>query len=378
MGVARRSGILAWLLMAGCGVIEQVTPHAPSALRALSRDECRATLIDDSDFAALQRAAEQSLAYYRRLPEEHTFTLLDRSVTVRELRTVLESLFAEPLQPGGAAELCERFTLTRITPSQPLLVTGYYEPELPARRRRSERFKYPLYELPDDLVTVDLAPLCPGCPAKRAAGRVRDGELVPYYTRAEIESGAIGDHATAIAWLDDPVEAFFIHVQGSALLHFDDGVHMHVSYNGSNGRPYTSIGRLLVESGSLAEADVSLVSLKAYLRAHPEGRDALLQRNERYIFLRTVPIGPVGSLGQPLTPGRSLAADVRAYPPGALVFLKTIGAPTAVSRLALLQDAGVAISGDHRLDLFWGSGESAAAVAGDMRAGGELFFVLPR
>ena len=377
MGVARQLAIVALAACAGCTLVERVSPPSSSS-QTLTRDECRATLTDDGDLGALQRAAEQSLDYYRRQPEDRSFVLLDRSVTVRELRTVLESLVAEPIRSDNAAALCDRFTLVHVAPTQPLLVTGYYEPELPARRRRTERFRYPLYELPDNLVTVDLGSFCPSCPTRRAAGRVRDGELVPYYSRAEIDAGVLGDHASVIAWLDDPVEVFFIHVQGSALLRFDDGVHMHVSYNGSNGRPYTSIGRVLVETGKLNAADVSLAAIKAYLRSHPDERDALLQRNERYVFFRTVPIGPVGSLGQPLTTGRSLAADSRVYPPGALVFITTNSASGATSRLALLQDSGIAISGDNRLDLFQGSGDSAAAIAGDMRADGELYFVLPR
>ncbi|HVN84885.1 MAG TPA: MltA domain-containing protein [Candidatus Binatia bacterium] len=375
---SRRSIALSTLLLiAGCGVVRHVTAPTATATRTLSRDECRTVMVDDSDLSSLQRALERSLDYYRRLPEDQAVPLLDRTVTVRELRDVMESLISQPVGANDAARLCDRFALVQALPARPLLITGYYEPELPARRRRSERFRYPIYELPDDLVTVDLTPFCASCTPKRAVGRVRDGELVPYYTRAEIDRGALGEHGSVLAWLDDPVEAFFLHVQGSARLHFDDGVHMEVSYNGSNGRPYTSLGRVLVETGKLALADVSLSSLKTYLRDHPDERDELMQRNERCIFFRTVPVGPVGSLGQPLTAGRSIAADARVYPPGALVLLKSADSAVA-SRLALLQDAGVAISGDHRLDFFCGTGESAAAAAGGMQAGGELYFVLPK
>jgi membrane-bound lytic murein transglycosylase A len=373
--------LVALALLPQCTRIER-QPVAPQAgiTQTLSRDECRAVARDEADPATLLRAAEQSLEYFRRIPADRALPLVDRTLTAGELRGVIEALLAQPPSTGDVASLCDRFTLVRVVPRAPLLVTGYYEPELPARRRRTPRFRYALYGVPDDLVEVELSQYCSTCTGKRAIGRVRNGELVPYHTRAEIDAGAIDASAAPIAWLDDPVEAFFVHVQGSARLRFDDGVHMHVGYGGSNGRPYTSIGKVLIDAGKLAPEQVSLATLKDYLRAHPAERDAILQRNERYVFFRTVAVGPVGSLGVPLTAGRSLAADARFYAPGALVFLKTPAAPDvpALARLALIQDAGVAISGDHRLDVFWGSGETAAAIAGTMQAPGELFVVLPR
>jgi len=374
--------VFAAVALPQCAVVERITPEKPSVLQELSAEECRAVLLDDTDPSTLRRAAAQSLEYYRRLPEDRELTLLDRKVTVRDLRSVLESLFAQPLPPGDAAALCDRFRLVRVAPPTALLVTGYYEPEIDARRSRSERFRYPLYALPDDRVEVDLTPFCSACAGKRAVGRVVQDELVPYYSRAEIDAGALDRHAHAIAWLDDPVELFFLHVQGSALLRFDDGVHVHVGYNGSNGRPYTSIGRVLIDAGKMSAEQMSLASLKDYLRAHPDERDSILERNERYVFFRVVSAGPVGSLGVPLTAGRSLAADPNVYPPGALVLLKiqTGAENTArtISRLALLQDTGAAIQGPGRLDVFWGSGETAAAIAGGMRDPGELYFLLPR
>ena len=374
--------LLAAVALPQCAVVERVVPEKPSALQELSTDECRAVLLDDTDPATLQRAAAQSLAYYRRIAEDRELALLDRKVSVRALRSVLESLSAQPLPTGDPAALCDRFRLVRVAAPTPLLVTGYYEPEIDARRGRNQRFCYPLYSLPNDRVEVDLTPYCSACAGQHAVGRVANGELVPYYTRGEIDAGALDKHANAIAWLDDPVELFFLHVQGSALLRFDDGAHVHVGYNGSNGRPYTSIGRVLIDAGKMSAEQMSLASLKDYLRAHPDERDAILERNERYVFFRVVSAGPVGSLGVPLTAGRSLAADPQVYPPGGLVLLKiqTGAEDTArtISRLALLQDTGAAIQGPGRLDVFWGSGETAAAIAGGMRDPGELYFLLPR
>ena len=386
MGIAHRSfaglllAALALATLPQCRRIEP-RPTAPQGgtTQTLSRDECRAVLRDDTDPATILPAAERSLDYYRRIPEDRALPVLNRTVPARDLRGVIESLVARP-PSTDTASLCDRFTLARVVSALPMLITGYYEPELAARRQRGGRFRYPLYAVPDDLVEVDLAKYCPTCAGKHAIGRVVNGELAPYFSRAEIDTGVIDSQTSVIAWLDDPVEAFFVHVQGSAQLRFDDGVHMHVGYNGSNGRPYTSIGKVLVDAGKLAPDQVSLATLKDYLRAHADERDAILERNERYIFFRTVPAGPVGSLTVPLTAGRSVAADAHFYAPGALIFLKTTASADtpAISRLALIQDAGAAISGDNRLDLFCGSGETAGAIAGTMRAPGELYILLPQ
>ncbi|MFQ5666360.1 MAG: murein transglycosylase A [Candidatus Binatia bacterium] len=284
------------------------------------------------------------------------------------------------------ARICERFRVYRVAGGAPLLVTGYYEPELPASRARTERFRYPLYRAPDDLVHIDLRQFCPACDSRVTEGRVEDGSLVPYYARAQIEAGALAGRGYEIAWLDDPIEAFFVHIQGSALLRFGDGVHMQVSYSRSNGRPYTSIGRLLIAQGKMAPGQVSLQALRDYLHAHPGEGAALMATNQRYIFFRTVVAGPIGSLGVPLTAGRSLAADAAVYPPGTLGFLRIHAGPglqgstgsLAVSRFTFMQDAGVAITGANRLDVFWGTGRTAEALAGDMHNGGELYLVLPQ
>jgi membrane-bound lytic murein transglycosylase A len=349
-------------------------PH----LVALSADECRSTLQDDAPATSLPQAVARSLDYLEKLPPDHTFVLLDRRVTAGELAAMLRDV-------GGAADICARFRLYRAELPQSLLVTGYYQPELPARRARSARFRYPLYRIPNDLVEADLTQFCPACGGRVIEGRVKDGQLVPYYSRAEIDRGALIGGGYEIAWLDDPVEAFFLHVQGSALLRFDDGVQMQVSYAGSNGRPYTSLGRVLVEQGKVARETVSLQSLKEYLRSHPAEQQQLMDVNERYIFFRPVIAGPIGSIGVPLTAGRSVAADASLYPRGALAFLQVrprdvpaTGDRPVFSRLVLTQDTGTAITGAGRIDMFFGTGATAESIAGDLRNPGELYFVLPR
>jgi membrane-bound lytic murein transglycosylase A len=357
-------------------------PH----LVALDAESCRAVLRDDAPLASLRQAAARSAEYLQRIPQGRLLPVLDRQVAVGELLPLLAALADAPVvETDWAQQVCGRFRLYRADLPQPLLVTGYYEPQLAASRRRSDRFRYPVYRVPADLVDVDLGQFCPACGNRVAQGRVQNGKLVPYYSRAEIDGGVLADHDYEIAWLDDPVEAFFLHVQGSAELRFEDGVHMQISYSGSNGRRYTSLGRVLIKQGKMSRDRVSLQALKDYLRAHPDEQAALMASNERYIFFRTVVAGPIGSLGVPLTAGRSIAADTSVYPPGGLAFLRIArrdasgeSDPPLVSRFAVIQDTGTAITGPSRLDVFWGTGPAAEAVAGDMRNQGELYLVLPR
>ncbi|MBP1685565.1 MAG: transglycosylase [Deltaproteobacteria bacterium] len=358
-------------------------PH----LVALDAESCRAMLRDDAPVASLQQAAARSVEYLQRVPQDRLLPVLDRQIAVAELLPVIAALAAgTSAGDDWSQQVCGRFRLYRADLPQSLLVTGYYEPQLAASRRPSARFRYPVYRVPDDLVDVDVSHFCPECRNRVAQGRVENGKLVPYYSRGEIEAGVLAERGYEIAWLDDPVEAFFLHVQGSAELRFEDGVHMQISYSSSNGRPYTSLGSVLIEEGRMSRDSVSLQALKDYLRAHPDEQAALTARNQRYIFFRTVAAGPIGSLGVPLTAGRSIAADPSVYPPGGLAFVRVArrdartaeSAQPLVSRFALIQDAGTAIAGPNRLDVFWGSGATAEAVAGDMRNPGELYVVLPR
>jgi membrane-bound lytic murein transglycosylase A len=355
---------------------------APDRLVALSASECRAVLRDDSSTESLRRGLAHSLNYLSRSPLQRSVDVLDRKVSGADLFGVARAAQAT-LAAGGdvAAAVCDRFRVHRVDRAERTLVTGYYEPELPASRVATQRFKYPLYRVPDDLVEIDLERFCDACPARKLHGRVRDHEFVRYYTRAQIDAGALAGKDHELAWLDDPVEVFFLHIQGSATLRLTDGTEMQVSYAGSNGLPYTSIGRQLVQEGKLPVAAASLQGLKAYLRSHSAEQAAIMAANERYIFFRTVAAGPIGSLGVPLTAGRSIAADRNVYPPGALAFLRIYDrdrSKVAFSRFVLIQDAGIAIQGPGRIDTFWGTGAEGERIAGPMRNDGELYVILPQ
>ncbi len=260
------------------------------------------------------------------------------------------------------------------------LLTGYYEPLLKGARARGGIYQTPLLKRPPDLVSADLGSFRPSWRGERLAGRVEDGKLVPYATRAEIEAGALDRFDLALVWVDDPVAAFFLQIQGSGRVELAGGGTMRLGYDGENGQSYVSIGRLLVENGALTLDQVSAQSIKAWLAAHPDQAKSFMDRNPSYVFFRVLNgDGPVGTQGVALTPGRSLAVDREFIALGVPVFLDVAQAgQDPVRRLTVAQDTGAAIRGPLRGDLFWGFGSEAETRAGGMRALGRVYLLLPR
>lgn len=381
--------LIAALALGAGGCAWELTREAPATPRALVEvpPEEFPALADDSDVASLLQCLRRSLDGLDRIPPDRAYTVAGERITAADLRQGLASfqdiVLASP-KPIDWKSVVGRFRLWRAAAPSGMLFTGYFEPELTASRDRSDRYRYPIYRVPDDLVQVDLATYCPGCKAGPLVGRVKEHALVPYYSRAEIDGdGVLQGEDAELAWLDDPIEVFFLHVQGSGRLRFADGTAMQVSFAGSNGRDYRSIGKLLVDAGKVPLETASLQTLKQYLREHPDDRDAILFANERYIFFRPVPVGPIGSMGVPLTPGRSVAVDPGVYPLGSLAFIKTqrpaaSGGTVPLSRFVCAQDAGAAIAGPGRVDVYWGEGADAERVAGPMRSPGEMYLVLPK
>lgn len=259
------------------------------------------------------------------------------------------------------------------------LFTGYFEPELRGARKPGGAFGVPLLRRPPDLVMVELGLFRPAWRGERIAGRVVDGRLRPYESRTEIERGAIDRFHLGFLWVDDPVDAFFLSVQGSGRVRLGDGSLVRVGYDGQNGRPYVAIGRLLAERGVMPKEEVSLASIRAWIAAHPEAGKALMDENPSYVFFRELRgDGPIGAEGVVLTPGRSLAVDAAFLPLGVPVWLDIAQDGRALRRLALAQDTGGAIRGPVRGDLFWGFGPEAEAAAGRMRAEGAYYLLLPK
>jgi membrane-bound lytic murein transglycosylase A len=263
------------------------------------------------------------------------------------------------------------------------LITGYYEPVLRGSRKASAVFRHPVYGLPDDLLVVDLAEARPELKGMRLRGRLEGRRVVPYWTRADIDNGRAPLRGRELLWVDDPLDAFFLQVQGSGQVRLENGEVLRLGYADQNGHAYTSVGRVLVERGDLTVEEASMQGIRAWARNNPERMTELLNQNASYVFFRELAPGspgPVGSLGTPLAAGRSLAVDPRVIPMGAPVFLLTRmpGSGEPIQRLLAAQDTGGAIKGAVRADLFWGSGDEAGRLAGVMREPGRLWVLLPR
>ena len=253
--------------------------------------------------------------------------------------------------------------------------TGYFEPQIKGSRVKAPGYEVPVYRVPPDLVELSAeAAAAAGTPRR---GRMQDGVMVPYYERSEIEDGALAGKGLEIAWAADPIEFFFLQIQGSGRLALPDGSVMRIGYAGQNGREYVGIGRLMRERGLLEPGKTSMQGIVEWLRAHPEEGRAIMRENKSYIFFRelTGP-GPLGALELPVTPRTTVAADPNFVPLGAPVLLD-LDRPEA-SGLWIAQDTGGAIKGANRFDTFWGAGDQAALTAGGMQGRGKAWILLPK
>ncbi len=265
------------------------------------------------------------------------------------------------------------------------LVTGYYEPLLHGARKRGGAFQTPLHRTPDDLLTVDLASVYPELKGMRLRGRLQANKVVPYPSRAELmKSGGLD--GKELLWVDDPIEAFFLQVQGSGRVQLaDGGATVRLAYADQNGHPYKSIGKYLVDRGDMTLDQASAQGIKIWYAAHPERRQELLNANPSYVFFKEEQLldpkkGPKGALGVPLTPMRSIAIDSAILPLGVPVYLATTqpNSTAVLQRLMMAQDTGGAIKGAVRADYFWGFGAEAGEKAGRMKQRGMMWVLLPK
>ncbi|MFZ5509604.1 MAG: murein transglycosylase A [Pseudomonadota bacterium] len=274
------------------------------------------------------------------------------------------------------------FQLVNPDGSRDGLITGYYEPVLKGARSRDRKNRYPVYGVPDDLLVIDLGELYPELKAMRLRGRLDGRKVVPYYSRAELEQRAPQLRDKVLYWVEDPIELFFLQIQGSGQIQLADGSRVRIGYADQNGHPYRSVGRYLINNGGLPAEQASMQGIKAWARANPQRLDELLNTNPSFVFFRDIPLdsaGPLGALGVPLTPARSLAVDPRTTPLGAPVYLDTTrpGADEPLRQLMVAQDTGGAIKGPVRADFFWGLGPEAGALAGNMKQSGRMWVLLP-
>ena len=379
------------LLIAGClifllgGCLPPVTwePLPPEKPPFYPEQKSIYPLTDDADRISLQTAVERSLAHLAKKnsaansPVSLRGTMgnlfspakLHRSLTI--FRGILRRASDESELDRRVREAFTFWEVTSGGGTRPILLTGYYEPVVEGQLEPGGGYLYPIYRRPEDLV-----------------GITARGQSAPYYSRKEIDcQGVLRGKGYELAWLKDPWERFVLHVQGSGQVRLPDGRTLRVGFAASNGRPYRSIGRYLVEQGFLSEQELSLSRVQEFLRQHPERRDEILSINERYIFFRFIPgkEGPIGSLGFPLTPGRTVATDPTVFPPGALAYLIArqpvfdeagrLKAKKTLRRFVLNQDTGAAMKGPERVDFFCGSGEAAGKIAGTMREEGKIYFL---
>jgi membrane-bound lytic murein transglycosylase A len=265
------------------------------------------------------------------------------------------------------------------------LITGYYEPILAGSRNRTATYRFPVYGVPDDLVVVDLTEQHPELKGLRLRGRIEGRRLVPYWSRAEFENrgrDGVVPGVPVLAWVRDPVELFFLQIQGSGQIQLDSGERLRLGFADQNGHAYRSLGRYLADRGELSIEQASMQGIKAWAQANPEKLADALHSNPSYVFFRTSESaeGPTGALGVPLTAGYSIAVDPRFVPLGAPVFLATTMplSTQALERLVVAQDTGGAIRGAVRADFFWGTGDAAGAQAGRMRQQGAMWLLWPR
>lgn len=389
---------LALGLGAGCVARPAPLPPLPSAVTAATAlvptgAPDAAGLLDDGDHESLRAAVRESLAWLDTQPPDRALVFGPRTVAAgahrQALRHLLAMLADDPPADVLAARVLREFEPLRSIGATDgsVLFTGYHEPVIDAGEHPDPTFPVPILGLPDDLIEVALEAFDPRFRGERIFGRLDGPRLVPYWTRAEIEAGQLRARAPVLAWARDPVDAFFMEIQGSGTLRLPDGREVRVGYAASNGRAYRSIGRLLIDEGHLAQETVSLQTIRAWLAAHPEERARVLRYNESYVFFRRLDGPPLGSLGVPVSPGRSIATDPRLFPPAALAFVRTDRPRRAADgriawlplrRFVLNQDTGGAIRGPGRVDLFWGRGADAELAAGLMKQPGELYFLAPR
>ncbi|MDL2269510.1 MltA domain-containing protein [Desulfosarcina sp. OttesenSCG-928-A07] len=385
--------LILWAVAVWCGTS---FPSAVSAASAYTPETAmvrldRADYPDFSDGLLLDNLVhgiDQSLVYLSKLPETRVFQFGPDSYTCRHLVESLVRLRnVVQTRPDPAALtrfITDHYRVYRSVggPGGGMLFTGYYEPHLHGSLVPDGRYRYPVYSLPSDLVISTNK-----YTGKKTVGRIQGRRMVSYPDRKTIEADSgFYRKARPLAWVDNKVDLFFLHIQGSGRVYLSNGTFIRVHYDGTNGQPYRSIGKLLMDRGKILAEDMSMQAIKTYLAQHPEEVDAILNSNPSYVFFKIEASGPTGAIEVDLTPGRSVAVDRRVFPMAAPVFFQTripvidgkgeIRRWMDFSAFALNQDTGGAIRGPGRVDIFWGNGPYAQIAAGHLKEPGAFFLLV--
>ncbi len=348
-------------------------------------------LNDDLDFAALDLAIDRSVAYYEGPGRNSVYRMADKLIGAKQMMESLTAFRKIIKSDAGIEEkknqIRQEFDIYRAAGDGEhggVLFTGYYEPLLDGSLTPSEKYRYPLYKTPPELVTQAISK------NKTKVSWMKNGESVPYYTRREIDvDGVLKGRGLELIWVSDPAELFSLHIQGSGKIRLEDGKIITVSNAQNNGWPYRTMPTSLLDEIRREKGNTSYASVKSWLRSkNDQERNQSLSYYDRYIFFRLVDKDPIGSLGQPVTPDRSIATDPDYFPQGALAFIRlrkpvfdaegNISQRVAFSRFVLNQDKGSAIKGPGRVDLFCGFGSNAQSTAGTLKEKGELYFLIKK
>jgi membrane-bound lytic murein transglycosylase A len=391
---------IAIALLAGCATEPQQQARVePLACPPAEKPVCPATPAKEPTPAPVENRGRLDVAQWADLPDwgrESLHPSLDafsKSCTVLEKQDTWKGVCAGAATFGPNSpeqDIADFFQLNFqpwivVNPDESTsgMVTGYYEPLLHGSRTKSTRFKYAIYGVPPDLLTIDLSSVYPDLKYKRLRGRLEGNKVVPYFSRGDIDQSEGKLAGDEIVWVDDAIDLFFLHIQGSGQVELESGQRMRVGYADQNGYPFRSLGRALIDRGEISADHASMQGIKEWARRNPKKVQQFLNRNPSYVFFRVLPSdlpGPLGALGVPLTPERSVAVDSRVIPLGVPVYLATTYPNTSdpLNRLMVAQDTGGAIAGAVRADFFWGFGDAAGAQAGKMRQSGKMWVLLPK
>jgi membrane-bound lytic murein transglycosylase A len=375
------------LSLVGCtrGVVRMPAPSADTFILVPGE---QIDLDDDLDFVSLELAIDRSVQYYEGSGRNGVYRMADKLIGAKQMKDSLLA-FRKIIKSDASigekkTQIRQEFDIYRAAGDDEyggVLFTGYYEPLLEGSLAPTDKYKYPLYKLPPDLVMKAISQ------NETKISRMKNGEAVPYYTRREIDvEGVLKGKNLELVWVSDPVDLFSLHIQGSGKIKLENGTLLTVGYAQDNGRPFRSITKFMLDSGKISSRDASYQHVFLRGKEKQEMYD-ILSYNERYIFFRFVE-EPIGSLGQPVTPDRSIATDPDYFPQGALAFIRlrkpvfdaegNIRQRVPFSRFVLNQDKGSAIKGPGRVDLFCGFGANAQSTAGSLKEKGELYFLIKK
>ncbi|MEE9165225.1 MAG: MltA domain-containing protein [Nitrospinota bacterium] len=356
----------------------------------------RPNFYDDLDMGLLLAAIEKNNKFLNRLPADRVFTYGNQKYSVKEVKESFRYFISILKESKDRSDLNYRiirdfniYTSVGFDSTKKVLFTGYYEPVIKGNYKKTDDYQYPIYGKPDDLIEINLGDFRRSFKGKRIIARIKDRAVTPYHDRKSIDLfGFLSGQGLEIAWLSDPLDVFFLHIQGSGIIEMPDGSKINVNYAATNGREYRSIGRLLIKEEKIPKEMMSMKAIREYLKSHPEEIERVLFHNESYVFFRVVEQGPIGSTGVPVTAGRSIASDTRIFPKGGLAFIETeipvtdvegnVTGWEKISRFVVAQDAGGAIKGPGRVDIFFGTGKESAKLAGAMNREGRLFFLIKK